>query len=386
MSIAGRTASCLVRGAATLSLLLGIGGCGGGMGGTGRPIPIEQRRAALQINNDDYAALGYRLDWRGFPVVTQRQALQFVKAYPDVVLVLEKGSTVTALEANTGAQRWTTQLASPLTKFVGLERQDTRVIACSEAEAYILSVDTGNQIDRQPYASVVDTPPVLAGSMAVFGTGRGELLAHVLNIKGVKGVKGWGNMVTGAISRRPVLMGNAIGAVSESGDVITVDAQSGRLLGKNRIFSSVSGAIASQPAASESVMYVASLDQSIYAFAQNASLLWRRRWGVPLRESPTVIGPSVYCAIDGQGLVAMDAETGVVRWTAKGVDGVVVAVRNNRLLVWDGRTMTTVNPEGGDVYDRVTLPGVAVITFDKFEDGNMYAASNEGVVAKFAPR
>jgi hypothetical protein len=390
MSSTGPTVSLSARRTAGIALLMGVLAAGVGAcrstPGSGRTMTIDQRHAAVKVNPDDYAKLGYRLSWQGFPVVGSRQQILSVDAYSDAVIVQDTGSTVTALEGGSGAQRWSSQLSTPLTKFVGNTRQDNHLISCSEAEAFILDMDTGRLVDRQPYASVVATHPVLFGNMAIFGTGRGELLAHVLNVGGVRGVKAWGDMLDGSISKNPVLIGGIVGAVSDRGDVLFADAQSGQMAGRNHIYSSLVGALAADPGANDGIMFVASLDQSLYAFTPNGIQLWRYRTSTPLRRSPVAVGSTVYCAIDGQGLVAFQSGNGGIRWTSKGVDGKVVGIRNKRLLVWDGSAMTTIDPASGDVFDRVPLPGVGIISLDKFEDGNFYATSKEGVVSKFVPR
>jgi outer membrane protein assembly factor BamB len=349
----------------------------------GKDQTANERLKASAINQPDFTRLGYHLDWTGFPVVTGSLPVQFFKAYPDMAVALEQGSTVTILETNTGARRCADQLANPLTKFVGIARSGNRLFCASEAEIFTLDAATCNMVGRVRTARNVDTEPVLFGNLLIFGSTAGELFAHLAG-GGVSGVKAWGFLTPGGpFDRKPALIGGAVGAVSQAGQVVFLDAGSGTLLGQTRIYAGA----AVDPVADDNLMYVASLDQSIYAFApQGAALIWRYRTAYPLRVQPTVHGDRLYCAVPGQGLVAFDAPTGKVLWTTKDFLGSVVATNHKRLVAWDGKDLALIDPERGDLLDHAAVPNAAIVTPDKFDDGNLYVVSKAGVVSKFLPR
>ncbi len=343
---------------------------------------VERRRSDFPIPDAEYAKLGYRVDWIGYPVVTHRGGLDFMSPYDDVVLALENGGTVSALSASNGTVRWSDQVASELTQFVGLGRDRNRAIVSAEGEVFQLDMDTGNMLNRQAYEKIVSTAPVLYNNLAVYGTGVGELMAHLLSSP-IPRVKQWGHDLPGAIEYNPVLIGRTVGAVSQEGAVLFVDAASGSLVGNNRTYKG----LATHPVASDAAMFVASLDQSVYAFRpEGGLLLWQHRTQVPLRQQPTVRGKAVYVGVDGVGLVALDTATGKELWTTKGVSGTVIGATKNRLVLWDGSTAILLDPERGDVIERAKLPKVKILKFDKPEDGNLYVASESGVVAKFVAR
>ncbi len=343
---------------------------------------VEQRRRGFKVPDAEYAKLGYRVDWIGYPVVTTREGLALLTPYDDVVLALDGGGNVTAMSAANGSARWSDQVASDLTQFVGLQRSGNRVIASAEGDVYQLDLDTGNLLNRQAYEKIVSTAPVLYSNLAIYGTGSGELMAHLLSSP-IPRVKQWGHALPGAIDFNPVLIGQTVGAVSQQGVVVFVDAASGSLVGRNQMYRGV----ATHPVASSGAMFVASLDQSVYAFRPEGGLLiWQYRTPVPLRQQPTVRGKAVFVGVDGVGLVALDTARGTVLWTAKGVRGTVIGATKNRLVVWDGKTATLLDADRGDVIERVDLPKLRMLKFDKPEDGNLYAVSESGVVAKFVPR
>jgi outer membrane protein assembly factor BamB len=139
------------------------------------------------------------------------------------------------------------------------------------------------------------------------------------------------------------------------------------------------------------MMFVASLDHSLYAFSPaSPTPVWRHRTDTPLRHEPAYHNGVVYCAVDGTGLVAFDARgfNGNAKelWTSPGVIGTVVGMRKGRLLVWTGTEGILIDPADGSIVDRATLSKVNMLKTDAFVDGNLYAVSEDGVVVKLLPK
>lgn len=347
-----------------------------------KPVGIEARAAAFPIDHEAWSRLGYRYDWTAYPYVSGRGHIRFANAYPDMLIAQETGGILSVIETTNGGVRWSTELANPLTKFVGNGRDGERIICSSESEAFILTAATGNLLARQRIEKVVNTRPLLVerpgGAVAIYGTPTGEVLAHYLG----SAVKVWGFDTAGAIEGRPVLMGTVVGAVSQTGDVFFLDAMSGSLQGRARIFDGV----ANDPVTNGQLMFVASLDQSLYAFAPSGTQVWRYRGSQPLRAQPTADGDVVYCTIPELGLTAFNALTGEIAWSNKEVRGTVVARNKNRLISFDGANACLIDPQQGDVIEKVAMGNVDFLTTDKYEDGILYAVARSGVIARFLPR
>ncbi len=180
---------------------------------------------AFKVNHDDWQKIGYKLDWVGYPFVGQADddegdvEVTTLHAYGDIVVGQDRQSTVATLEASNGQTRWSTQLAGPLTRFVGINRDPfdpSRIIVSSESEAFILAAANGNVVGRERFSRVVNTQPVMLGNLAICGTSTGEVLAHALG----RGVKAWGFASVGSIVANPVAMGDGLAAVSQGGDVM----------------------------------------------------------------------------------------------------------------------------------------------------------------------
>jgi len=393
--------------AALLALAVALPGCGGSRPSTSGPsytpttAPmgsgtsrtstadlIEQRRAEFQIDHDVYTALGYRLDWRGFPVVQQGERIDFLDVYEDVIVVHESGATVSVLEANTGALRNSSQVANPITKFVGNVRVGNHMVVSSDNELFAFDLDTGALTARHALSRVVTTHPVQAAGQMIYGSAVGHVYARRLTPP----IDAWAFDLGGPIDTDPVLAGSIVAAVSRNGDIAMLDAASGTLVGRAKIY----GGCDAAPVAGAGAVFFTSLDQSIYAFNLDGSLRWRVRTEQPLRITPTFHTGVLYVPTADKGLRAIDANTGIELWHQPEAHGRVVGVRNGRLLTWEGNqaatatggtgVATTLDPDNGDVIFSAELTGVAMLKPDKFVDGNLYAVSRGGIVAKFQPR
>lgn len=337
--------------------------------------------APVQVEHATWASLGYRLDWQGFPFTAREARLpQITRVVPagDGVLTQERDSTVSLVEASNGQTRWMNQLGGELTKFVGMTRESSgAALVSSESELFTLSWQVGTLERRERFDRVVNTAPVIAGNLAIYGTSVGEVLAHQMG----RNFKAWGYAGRGAIDADPVQVGSTIGFVSQAGEV-TFFTPGGTVAGRAKIYEGVT----TNPVTDGRSMIIAGSDQSLWAFDPNGQLRWRFRTNARLTVQPTVHGTSTYLEVPGTGFVAVDNNTGKARWTNPKVGGTVVAVRGGRLLVWNGTTAWLVDPDRGDVIASGALAGVQKIVPDKFVDGNLYLTTSGGTLVKMAPR
>lgn len=376
----GRPTLGILLGALLAGLPSGLGGCSHGEVVLPPPMTAEDRSFEFQIDEGGFAKLGYRLDWRGFPPVEPGGRIESILTGPDAIIVHESGNATSVLEPGTGAVRWSNALSNTITRFVGLARMDNSVVSSSESEIFLLSLATGELVGRQQMERVVNTPPLLLGDLAIFGTSKGEVIAHSLGYH----LKVWAFGTPGAIDHPLVVVGGAVGAVTQTGAVVFLDPGTGSLVGRNRIF----GPPGSDLATGANIMFVASTDQSLYAFAGNGGAIWRLRTSSPLRSTPIFHEGRLYVELPESGLNAFDPMSSTPVWAQSDAKGVLVGERNGSLLIWDAAstTMTLVEKTTGDVLARVPVPGAERFVADRPTDGNLFGLSTWGVVAKFSPR
>lgn len=343
-----------------------------------RPVAADDKPAP-QTELEKYAALGYRLEWRGSGLVSRGGRSLFFTPSNDILLFQDTGNTLTCLDASTGRSRWATSPERKITRFVGNARRDDRVYAASQSELFVLDARTGEPLERHQLAIVVDSPPLLVGNMAVFGGAAGEVLGHNL----LSTYKQWGYRLDGAIKAHPVVAAGAVGVVSQGGDVIILDPIDGSSYGRNRVY----GPLQNNPVASDDLLFVASTDQSVYAFRlSDGTLAWRSRNERPITDQPAFFNGRLYVSIPMRGMVCFDASSGDEIWTARNVSGEILGIRDGRLIAWDGADAVALDPANGDEVVRVTLPGIWQLVIDGFDNGPIYAVTADGHISKFGPR
>ncbi len=132
------------------------------------------------------------------------------------------------------------------------------------------------------------------------------------------------------------------------------------------------------------------LDQSIYAIAPSGNMAWQYRTSAPISVPMSCFSGRVYATVtdsnNDSGLLCLDSASGKRVWFTKGVNGTVIATRGSTLLVRTSSGITTIDAKRGDVLERIALPGVRSITPDTAADGNLYVASDSGVIVKFVPK
>lgn len=360
-----------------LALLAGVGG-GCESGASKRGLTPEQRAERMPPQHEAFDGLGYRLAWRGFADVLPGETIERFDVLGDVLVTQDTGSVVSVLEPASGVRRWSDQVAGRLTKFLGNVRLGDTLLVSAESELYIFDLPSSSLKAKQKLDLVVNTKPAVVGDVLVYGSISGEILGHNQRT----GYRAWGSSLTGAIERDPVMVGDLVGIVSYGGQVIILDGHSGVSTARTSMYDGCD----SQPAGAPGVMYCASRDHALYAFGSDGRKLWRVLTDAPITGKPVVQEGAVYCDMPRTGLTALDASTGIQRWHIETVHGEVVSVRGGRLVVWDGKTATLVDPATGDIIESQTLKNVAILKADTFVDGNLYAVSPQGVVGKYQPK
>ncbi|MCA9294559.1 MAG: PQQ-binding-like beta-propeller repeat protein, partial [Phycisphaerales bacterium] len=233
--------------------------------------------------------MGYQIEW--FVPSALSDGCRFLDPAGDIILVHDGRNVLTAREASTGQRRWGATLATPVAKFVGNMRIDDRIVVSGESEVQYLSARTGDLLDRQRLAALANTPPLHMGRFLIYGCATGEVLGHDM----VTGYKKWGHMLEGRITADPVQTGSRAFAVSQTGEIIAIDPDSGR---GSRPKRPLYDGLDNSPVADARIAVIAGLDQSIYAFNHSdLSLRWRIRTDAPLKDQPTLANRTAYVAV-----------------------------------------------------------------------------------------
>ncbi|CAE7262706.1 afsK [Symbiodinium necroappetens] len=320
-------------------------------------------------NRPAHRRLGFRLEWKSTPVTARRAKIADVAVYDDVLAVRDSVNTMSVLEISTGVNRWAGEVARPLDVVHGIARTDGGEIAVStDIELHLYDAKTGTLTQRQEFDFLTSTAPVIIGRYVVLGGENGQLLIHNMD----SGYRQHAYDFGGRFDVPPIAIGHFVGAVSRNGNVYVIDPHRGSSIARTRVYAGVSAT----PDASEDALFVASLDQSLWAFeTDSGDTRWRLRTEGKLTSSPVHHDGVVYCVIPKRGLSAIDAYSGDVIWENADVQAPPVVKRGDRLIVWDGAMAHAVQAVSGDIMDSVAMPGVSSMHTNKFNEGDLYTVS-----------
>jgi outer membrane protein assembly factor BamB len=381
---------------AAFGLVLGAGCQGGGHASTstapGAAGRGEEAASALEahyvIPPSAAHAIQYRIDWQTTTEPHRGSGVSLFTVQDDSVFVLDGRNFLTRLRERDGERVWRLAVADAVTRIQGITylNDSGRVLLTAGGDLFVLDAATGAQIDRQRLERTAGTSPVLAGPALVYGALNGQLVWHSYDV----GEQWQAYQIATTIQLPPVLYDRTIITIGGDGRVTAIDAGTASMLWAAPLLDRVVAA----PAAGLGLVFVAGLDQHLWAFdAQTGRLRWKHLSESALTDSPVLVGSQVYQQIPGLGIMAFEAAVrnmprGKMRWTASGVAGNVVGESRGVLLVWDAASnnLTLLSAARGHVIGVHPLPKVRHLSMQPPLGGVVFAASDAGEVIRLQPR
>ncbi len=342
--------------------------------------PLE-RLDRFAIAPETLDGLGYRIDWRSAVPLGPNPRLESIDAYSDIVVVQTADTLLSVLDTSTGALRHSNELTDATSTLAGNTRLGGLIVSSVDSDAYFVDPVSGDLLDRQSFEGVLASKPVPFGGTLLATSNTGIVLSHTT---ASGGYPLWRFGARNPIDTPVALSGSTAVVVTRSGRVLGFEATSGQLVGENSIFMGPDG---SDPIASDSTVFIASPDQSVYAFdAFDMALRWRVRTAMPLREQITLIGSVLYVPTLDRGLLALDAATGKQLWSAPDVRGVVLTTRGETLIAWANGRAWSIDAADGSVRGAFDVPGVELLAADSVSEGTLYAVSKDNIAARLVAR
>ena len=333
------------------------------------------------VQDQPFRELGYGLRWILPDALGSGEAPKSMRSLEGGGLaVVDQQNTLSLIDPATGGTRWRASLGNPLLRFAGIDANDSILVAVMQTDLQAFSLNSGELLQRHQLGVQASTPPILGPNQIVVGSSSGRIIAVDL----VFGFRNWAYDLEGAINADLVRVRSAIGAVSRSGDVAILSEDDGASAGRR--LEMFAGA-ATDPVSDGERVYVASLDQSIYALSgfPDEGRVWRVRTQFPIRSQPAVDEGRLYIDLPERGFTALDAGTGEELWRIEALSGEAIARMQGLLAVWDGSSIHLVRPAEGTIARSVALPGVSSIVTNAFADPDLYVLFEDGTIERHAP-
>ncbi len=339
------------------------------------------------IGPTDSRDLRYRIDWQTRTSPEANSGIKQVSVQHDSVFVLDGQNFLTRLRREDGTRLWRIPVAEQRSEIHGttfLPHLD-RIFLSTGSDIFVLDADTGSLIQKQRLGQIASTAPVVFGRFFLYGARNGQLVWHSYDV----GFQWRAFQISSSIRIPPLIVDGYVVTVGTNGRIMILDASSATSRWERQLLNAVIAA----PVAGENMVYIAGLDQYVWAFdLQTGRIAWRHLSESPLEDSPVLIGDRLYQQIPAQGLVCfearpVDAPGGKVIWQAPDVRGSIVSRYPDHMVAWDARQrlMTSVDTAGA-VIKSVSLPWVKHLKVSGLEEGILLAAADDGRVIRLVPR
>ncbi len=305
-----------------------------------------------------------------------------VKSSPAVVSGVVYVSTldgkVDALDAITGAIKWTTFTGSAAQYSSPAVASGVVYVGSDDHKVYALDATTGAIKWSTATGGIVESSPTVVSGVVYVGSEDDKIYALDATTGAVKWTVTTGNTVDSS----PAVANGILYVGSTDGKVWARDAATGAV----KWTATTGGGISSSPAVANGVVYVGSADHKVWALdATSGATKWTVATGAGISSSPAVANGVVFIGSDDTKVYALDAVTGATKWSAA-TGGLVQsspAVANGIVYVGsaDGKVYGLDATTGATKWSGTTT-GV-VFSSPSVANGVVFVGSNDGKARAF---
>ena len=335
-----------------------------GKDGAVQYIEIRKDVIAAELKNEGITDVEIKVDQFSLPETT--------------IYLLTGEGLVVALDADTGRNKWTTQVGSGQFPAIGLGSDDKHVAAVVGSTIYCLDPANGKVIWSRRCKHAVSASPAVCEDYVYVPLLDGRMEALPIETKGLGSFL---FVAQGAGTSRPMVTEKTVSWPTAKGD-LNVAARFGD---RNHALSyrlRANEAILSTPTFQSGLMFAASLDGFVYAIdEEEGSIRWEITTGEEISQSPFPVGNSVYAISDEGSLYGIEIESGEFKWRSpvKNV-GRYLGASSDRLYVTDTfGQLLVINRVSGAILSRVNAGDIKYI-LPNYQTDRIYIASGTGIV------
>jgi len=344
--------------------------------------PSEQLERSMVIGPAAARELGYRIIWESDRLISRGGRLVEAFDTGDAIFTLDSRNLLCRVRTEDGARVWASPVASAADRVFGLVRLQNdlgdRLHLTAEGAVWVVDAVTGVPADRHDLARVANTGSNFTAGRLIYGTRAGQIVW----LDPVVGFPWRVRQLDGPIRSMPLVIDQDIAVVSGAGNVMVINGATAEVMWVKALLAGVSAA----PAGDRGVLFVAGLDQYLWAFDQgNGRTLWKHFNDAPLTTGPVLIGDRLFQRLPNAGLVCFEAfpeeaPDGRRLWVNADVRGEVIGRRGRNLLVWDSsaRRLSLLDAARGSLVNSVALPNVDWLTVTRPVDGDLLAINSDG--------
>ena len=321
-------------------------------------------------------SLGYDVRWVHNLPLGGGQTLAHVFEDQDTLVTVEAPTNiVSALDPGTGATLWKTVVGSQLERVVGMTSDDRWVFVNTTKRVFKLARSSGEVKSIANLQYPVNSSPVKAGRLAIYGSDVGNVFAHHLD----DGYSKWAYALGAPIQASPILLEREVFAVDSRGQYATLDVNTGSLLWRGQFYAGVSA----DPVHHEGFVLVASEDQSLYSLGEvNGKDRWPAfRSETRLTSTPLAFGGGIALNEPGVGMSAISAFTGERFWQFE-ADVQPLDADNRTVLAYNQDGLVLLSSSDGSVKQAVPSRRLSIAQCD--DDRQLLLCTADGSLIRLS--
>jgi outer membrane protein assembly factor BamB len=270
--------------------------------------------AQLLVSHEAAARHGLERAWFAqVPLDPSRTRATAWLLYFDTLYSVTDAGIVTALDAETGAERWSRQIGRPGEPAFGPDANQEFLGVVSGTTLYMLRREDGRLEWSRELGSAPSSGPALSKQYAFVALVTGRIEGFKLSDPETQP---WYFISRGRTHLRPTTTGRVVSWPTSEGYLYVSDANNPAV--KFRLETKAD--IVTSPAELEPYLYIASLDGYLYCMDEMTGReQWRYSTGYPIMSSPAIVGERAYVASAEPALHCIDAKTGAQIWTLPGI-------------------------------------------------------------------
>ena len=222
--------------------------------------------------------------------------------------------TVQAMDAETGAIRWVSEVASRNASTAGMAVNADVVAVLSATRLHFLDRRDGRLLSYRVLGGAPSASPALSNRIAYVALHSGRLEGYEIDSPYASV---WQYQSSGRCYLSPTATGRVVSWPTTGGLLYVASAESKQPLFRVR----TNGEIVSPPTEKQPYLYVASLGGHFYCFHElTGREMWRYSTGYAVIHKPAIVGEVAFVASEEPALHAVDAVRGTKKWSVKGID------------------------------------------------------------------
>ncbi|HVS71905.1 MAG TPA: PQQ-binding-like beta-propeller repeat protein [Phycisphaerae bacterium] len=301
----------------------------------------------------------------------------------DSLYVTTNHKRLVRLLAASGVKAWDVTIGVQTQQiFRPVDLGQNRILVLNQGSAFLLDKAAGVVVNSNSLNMIVTCDPIVDHASNTLCVG-GLDYYYGLYIDQLGGRKWDIAAPHDLFAATPAVVGNTLLVASRQGHLWQLRAATGEWNWKDR---KTNGEVVAPLATDGGALYVAALDQRVYAFAVGSGgELWQVRIQGTLNKMPVPVRGQLLVPAGGKGLYSLSTDTGDTQWIAPGVSQIATVTGNHAWAQDDAGNLDNINLDNGSIISSTPVPAAQLAVYNP-DDQLVVLINKAGVIGGFMPR